>query len=40
MSVTEDRIRTSGGQTFDSLSPATGEVVGTFPVHDEAEVRR
>jgi len=39
MSVTEDRARTSGEQTFDSLSPATGEVVGTFPVHDEGEVR-
>jgi acyl-CoA reductase-like NAD-dependent aldehyde dehydrogenase len=39
MSVTENRARTSGEQTFDSLSPATGEVIGTFPVHDEAEVR-
>src|SRR5947209_18183029 len=39
MSVTQDRARTSGEQTFDSLSPATGEVVGTFPVHTEAEVR-
>src|SRR3954454_7555555 len=39
MSVTEDRARTSGEQTFDSLSPATGEVIGTFPVHDEGEVR-
>ena len=39
MSVTQDRARTSGDQTFDSLSPATGEVVGTFPVHTEAEVR-
>jgi acyl-CoA reductase-like NAD-dependent aldehyde dehydrogenase len=39
MSVTEDRARTSGEQTFDSLSPATGEVVATFPVHTEAEVR-
>src|SRR3954467_7197836 len=39
MSVTQDRARTSGEQTFDSLSPATGEVVGTFPVHGEAEVR-
>ena len=39
MSVTQDRARTSGDQTFDSLSPATGEVVGTFPVHSEAEVR-
>jgi acyl-CoA reductase-like NAD-dependent aldehyde dehydrogenase len=39
MSVTQDRARTSGEQTFDSLSPATGEVVATFPVHTEAEVR-
>jgi len=39
MSVTQDRARTSGDQTFDSLAPATGEVVGTFPVHTEAEVR-
>jgi acyl-CoA reductase-like NAD-dependent aldehyde dehydrogenase len=39
MSVTQDRARTSGEQTFDSLSPATGDVVGTFPVHGEAEVR-
>ena len=39
MSVTQDRARTSGEATFDSLSPATGEVVGTFPVHTEAEVR-
>jgi acyl-CoA reductase-like NAD-dependent aldehyde dehydrogenase len=40
MSVTEDRARTSGGETFDSLSPATGDVVATLPVHDEAEVRQ
>ena len=39
MSVTQDRARTHDEQTFDSLSPATGEVVGTFPVHGEAEVR-
>jgi acyl-CoA reductase-like NAD-dependent aldehyde dehydrogenase len=39
MSVTQDRARTSGEQTFDSLAPATGEVVATFPVHTEAEVR-
>jgi acyl-CoA reductase-like NAD-dependent aldehyde dehydrogenase len=39
MSVTQDRARTSGDATFDSLSPATGEIVGTFPVHTEAEVR-
>src|SRR3954447_5921860 len=39
MSLTQDRARTSGGKTFESISPATGEVVGTFAVHDEAEVR-
>src|SRR5437764_2070452 len=39
VSVTQDRARISGEQTFDSLSPATGENVGTFPVHTEAEVR-
>ncbi|WP_278256771.1 aldehyde dehydrogenase family protein [Nocardioides convexus] len=25
--------------TFDSLNPATGEVVGTHPIHDAAQVR-
>ncbi|GAA4677409.1 aldehyde dehydrogenase family protein [Nocardioides nanhaiensis] len=35
---------TTGGpseqqETFDSLSPITGDVVGTHPVHDEAAVR-
>lgn len=39
MSMTEDRARTSGGETFESLAPATGDIVGTFPVHDEGEVR-
>jgi acyl-CoA reductase-like NAD-dependent aldehyde dehydrogenase len=39
MSVTQDRIRTGEGETFDSVSPATGDVVATLPVHDEAEVR-
>ncbi len=39
MSVTHDRIRTGEGETFDSVSPATGDVVATLPVHDEAEVR-
>jgi aldehyde dehydrogenase (NAD+) len=28
-----------GGSTFDSLDPATGEVVGTFPVDDDVVVR-
>ena len=27
------------GETFQSLDPATGEPVGTFPVHSEADVR-
>ncbi|WP_037320505.1 aldehyde dehydrogenase family protein [Amycolatopsis orientalis] len=29
----------SVGETFDSLSPATDEVVGTYPVHTAADVR-
>ncbi|HEY0641337.1 MAG TPA: aldehyde dehydrogenase family protein [Pseudonocardiaceae bacterium] len=29
----------SATETFDSLDPATGEVVGTFPVHSEDDVR-
>lgn len=29
----------SGSETFDSLSPATGDVVGTHPVHTDDEVR-
>ncbi len=33
MAITEDRVR-----TFDSTSPATGEVVGTFPVDGPEEV--
>src|SRR3954453_1129627 len=39
MSVTADRTRADGGKTFDSLAPATGDVVATFPVQGEAEVR-
>ena len=39
MSVTQDRARTSGGETFDSTSPATGALIATLPVHGEAEVR-
>src|SRR5436309_1147989 len=39
MSVTQDRARTSGGKSFESLSPATGEVVATLPINDEGEVR-
>ena len=37
MTQTEDRTR--GGTAFDSLNPTTGDVVGTHPVHTEAEVR-
>src|SRR3954469_24084304 len=40
MSVTTDRTQTEGGETFDSLAPATGDVVATLPVHGEAEVRQ
>ena len=29
----------SSGSTFESLDPATGEVVGTHPVHAAEEVR-
>ena len=29
----------ASGTTLESVSPATGEVVASFPVHDEAEVR-
>src|SRR3954453_1116533 len=39
MSVTTDRTKTEGGETFESFAPATGEVVATLPVHGEAEVR-
>src|SRR4051794_32904215 len=40
MSVTQDRTGTSGSETFESVSPATGDVVATLPVHGEAEVRQ
>jgi acyl-CoA reductase-like NAD-dependent aldehyde dehydrogenase len=30
---------TGSATTFDSLNPATGEVVATFPIHTEADVR-
>src|SRR3954466_16085934 len=39
MSVTADHTQTEGGETFESLAPATGDVVATLPVHGEAEVR-
>ena len=32
MAVTDDRVPATGGATFDSTSPASGELVGTFPV--------
>ncbi|HET7408367.1 MAG TPA: aldehyde dehydrogenase family protein [Mycobacteriales bacterium] len=38
MSLTADRTETDR-QTFDSTNPATGEVVGTFPVHDSADAQ-
>jgi acyl-CoA reductase-like NAD-dependent aldehyde dehydrogenase len=38
--TTESPSATRGdAATFDSLDPATGEVVGTHPVHDEEQVR-
>src|SRR6266498_207528 len=36
MTAVENRPATD---TFESLDPATGAVVGTFPIHDEAAVR-
>ena len=41
MSMTADRLTAvrSDRETFDSTNPATGEVVATLPVHDEADVR-
>ena len=43
MTQTEDQTDTgatgTAPATFDSLNPATGDVVGTHPVHTEAEVR-
>jgi acyl-CoA reductase-like NAD-dependent aldehyde dehydrogenase len=39
MSLTEDRTHTYDGETFESTSPATGDVIATLPVHGEAEVR-
>src|SRR4051794_20113826 len=40
MSVTADRRQTNEGRTFESVSPATGDVVATLPINDEAEVRQ
>src|SRR5437763_3056053 len=39
MSVTADRTQAPGGETFETVAPATGEVIATLPVHGEAEVR-
>ena len=39
MSVTADRTEAPGGETFETVAPATGEVIATLPVHGEAEVR-
>lgn len=38
MAIAEDELSVTRA-TFDSLNPATGEVVGAFPVAGEAEVR-
>jgi succinate-semialdehyde dehydrogenase / glutarate-semialdehyde dehydrogenase len=38
MAVTEDQVPASGGGTFDSTGPASGEVVGTFPAHGPEQV--
>jgi succinate-semialdehyde dehydrogenase/glutarate-semialdehyde dehydrogenase len=38
MAVTQDQAPASGGRTFDSTSPATGELVGTFAVDGPAQV--
>ena len=37
--MTQTEHRTQDATTFESLSPATGDVVGTHPVHTEADVR-
>ena len=37
--TTVDSPATAGVETFDSTNPATGELVGRFPAHDEAAVR-
>jgi acyl-CoA reductase-like NAD-dependent aldehyde dehydrogenase len=41
MSLSEELDTQTGaaGETFESTDPATGAVVGVFPVHDEAAVR-
>ena len=37
--MTEAQTRAQAGSTFESLNPATGEVVGTHPIQTEEEVR-
>ncbi|MEP9363838.1 aldehyde dehydrogenase family protein [Nocardioides sp. CN2-186] len=37
--MTQAPARPQSGSTFESLNPATGEVVGTYPVQTEEEVR-
>ena len=37
--MTQAPARPQSGSTFESLNPATGEVVGTHPVQTEEEVR-
>ena len=43
MTITEDNLQQGTGptrpQTFDSLNPRTGDVVETYPIHRETEVR-
>src|SRR5437879_1461826 len=36
--TTEQVADQSAGSTFDSVNPATDEVVGTYPIHTEADV--
>jgi succinate-semialdehyde dehydrogenase / glutarate-semialdehyde dehydrogenase len=38
MAVTRDQLPTTGVPTFDSTSPASGELVGTFPVQGPEQV--
>ncbi|GAA5157371.1 aldehyde dehydrogenase family protein [Pseudonocardia eucalypti] len=38
MTQTEDAAATGVAETFDSVDPRTGEVVGSYPVHGAAEV--
>src|SRR4051795_11470853 len=41
MTITEDNLDqgTAHKAAFDSLNPRTGDVVDTYPIHGEAEVR-